>query len=62
MALSKSRIALAAVGIGGLVVGGCPTDPYRACGKGAGVVLDEAKWVGRTAQSLPAADQDSGST
>ena len=46
MALSKSRIALAAVGIGGLVVGGCPTDPYRACGKGAGVVLDEETWVG----------------
>lgn len=58
MGLSRSRIALAAVGIAGLVLGGCATDPYRACGKGAGVVLDEAKCVGRTAQSLPAADED----
>ena len=58
MGLSRSRIALAAIGIGGLVAGGCATDPYRACGKGAGVVLDEAKCVGRTAQSLRAADED----
>jgi hypothetical protein len=59
MKFSKSRVALVIAGTAALTIAACATFPLgRSCGSGAGKVMDEAKCVGRGAESFPAADED----
>lgn len=50
-------IASILLGTGVLALAGCGKEP-SACGAGAGNIKDEALCVGRTAESLPGADED----
>ncbi len=50
-------IASILLGTGVLALAGCGKEP-SACGTGAGNIKDEALCVGRTAESLPGADED----
>src|SRR5262245_22786090 len=59
MNTNKARAALVILGVSALGLTCCSTLPLRtACGTGSGHVLDEAKCVGRSAESFPAADED----
>ncbi|MBL8485288.1 MAG: hypothetical protein JNJ60_24035 [Rhodocyclaceae bacterium] len=61
MKVNRSRLALFGVALAGaLGIAACASlSSYRtACGSGAGNVQDEAKCVGRMAESFPAADED----
>jgi hypothetical protein len=56
---TRSHIVLAAVGLAVLVAASCTLLPtHSPCGQGAGNVKDEALCVGRSAESLPGADED----
>ena len=55
----KSHVTLGAYAALIMMLASCASQPWsQACGSGAGSVLDEAKCAGRTAESLPAADED----
>ncbi len=55
----KSHATLGAFAALVMMLASCASQPWsQACGSGAGSVLDEAKCAGRTAESLPAADED----
>src|SRR2546430_12130118 len=60
MKIRNPRIAIIAMGVGVLALASWITLPAltSSCGKGSGKVLDEALCSGRTAESLPAADED----
>ena len=64
MNIRKSPLAALILGVGILTFISCSSQQIKKvfhippCGKGAGNVLDEAKCVGRTADTFPAADED----
>ncbi len=59
MRATRLRVAAAIAALSALAVSSCAILTARApCGKGAGQVVDEAQCVGRTAESLPGADDD----
>src|SRR5205823_1642846 len=56
---AKPLIALMRAGLVMLILSCCSSIPLgSSCGAGAGHILDEARCVGRTAESLPGADED----
>ena len=59
MKKGKPLIALMRAGCVILILSCCSTIPLgSSCGSGSGRILDEAKCIGRTAESLPGADED----
>ena len=59
MKMTKPLIALMRTGLVVLILSCCSTIPLgSSCGAGSGRILDEAKCAGRTAESLPGADED----
>src|SRR2546425_1298187 len=55
----KPLIPLMRAGLVILILSCCSTIPLgSSCGAGAGNILDEARCVGRTAESFPGADED----